>query len=208
MGSERELETALRGAAGVDVAAAAAQAQRRAVPAAEDAGLVDVAVTTMDSPVGELLLAVTRRGLVRINFGSIDAAIDDLARRLSPRLVESPRRLDAVRRELDEYFEGRRRRFDLRVDWSLRHGFQRKALQAARRIPIGETATYGELAARAGSPRAARAVGTAMATNPVPLVVPCHRVVPAGGGLGNYGGGVDKKAWLLRLEGSPLGRQP
>jgi methylated-DNA-[protein]-cysteine S-methyltransferase len=178
---------------------ASAEAAARAV---ERAGtLIDVAVASLDSPIGRLTLAATPNGLVRIGFHD-EYIADDLAERLSPRVVEAPKRLDTVRRQLDEYFDGRRRHFRFALDLSLSTGdFRRRALEAARRIPPGETATYGDLAAEAGNPRAARAVGSAMATNPIPIVVPCHRVVPSTGGLGNYGGGVEIKAQLLHLEG-------
>lgn len=195
-----DLEAVLRRGRALGVDAAAAAATRDLATAADRAGLVDVAVASIDSAIGPLFLAVSDRGLVRIAFGGNGDALVELARRVSPRVMEVPTRLDPVRRQLDEYLDGRRRNFDLRVDLSLVSGFGRRALQAARRIPCGSVATYGDLARRAGSPRAARAVGHAMATNPIPLVVPCHRVVPAGGGIGNYGGGVEMKAWLLDLE--------
>ena len=199
-----EIETMLRQAAKVDVTDAADAALRGAIRAADRAGVVDVTVATMDSPFGEILLAVTRRGLVRVAFqwhehGDV---VEDLTERLSPRLVESPERLDDLRRQFDDYFEGRRRKIDVRVDYSLAHGFRRQAMQAARRIPVGHTETYGEVAERVGHPRAARAVGTAMAQNPVAIVVPCHRVVPAGGGVGSYGGGPAMKQALLEMEGA------
>jgi methylated-DNA-[protein]-cysteine S-methyltransferase len=181
------------------VDAAAAEAMRHAVDRA--GALVDVAVATLDSPIGRLTLAATPKGLVRIGFRD-EHVYDELAARLSPRVVEAPGRLDSIRRQLDEYFEQRRKRFRITLDFALTTGdFRRRALEAARRIPPGETATYGDLAVEAGSPRAARAVGSAMATNPIPIVVPCHRVVPSTGGLGNYGGGVEIKALLLNLEG-------
>ena len=194
-----DVTTALQRGRRTEVDAAASDAAARAL---ERAGtLVDVAVASLDSPIGRLTLAATPKGLVRIGFRD-EYISDDLAERLSPRVVESPRRLDTARRQLDEYFEQRRKRFRLALDFSLTSGdFRRRALQAARRIPPGETATYGDLAAEVGSPRAARAVGSAMATNPIPIVVPCHRVVPSTGGLGNYGGGVEIKALLLGLEG-------
>ncbi len=194
-----DVTTALQRGRRSEVDAAASDAVARAV---ERAGaLVDVAVASLDSPIGRLTLAATPKGLVRIGFRD-EYISDDLAQRLSPRVVESPKRLDTARRQLDEYFEQRRKRFRLTLDFSLTSGdFRRRALEAARRIPPGETATYGDLAAEVGSPRAARAVGSAMATNPIPIVVPCHRVVPSTGGLGNYGGGVEIKALLLDLEG-------
>ena len=126
--------------------------------------------------------------------------LDDLAERISPRVVEAPVRLDPVRRELDEYFDGRRRTFDLVIDWSLTGGFRRSVLEETARIPSGHVITYGALAAQIGKPSAARAVGNALGSNPVAIVVPCHRVVPAGGGVGNYGGGPERKAFLLELE--------
>jgi methylated-DNA-[protein]-cysteine S-methyltransferase len=171
--------------------------------AAED--LVDVAWTTTDSPVGELLLAATRAGLVRVSFWDEDNVLDELAARLSPRVLALPGRLDPVRRQLDEYFEGRRRHFDVEVDWSLSHGFRRQALTVlANEVGYGQLVTYKELAERTGSPKAVRAAGSACATNPIPIVVPCHRVVRTGGGLGGYGGGLDAKRLLLTLEGALL----
>ena len=130
--------------------------------------------------------------------------LDDLAHRLSPRVLEAPTRLDDVRRQLDEYFAGRRRHFDLTLDWSLTTGFRRRVLRTTARIPYGEVSTYGRVAARAGNGRAARAAGSALGSNPIPIVVPCHRVVRTGGNLGGYGGGLDVKEWLLRLEGALL----
>ena len=193
------LTTALARGRRTPVDDAAAEATARTV---ERAGtLVDVAVASLDSPIGTLTLAATPKGLVRIGFRD-EYLYDELAERISPRVVDAPGRLDSVRRQLDEYFGRRRKRFRITLDLSLAHGdFRRRALEAARRIPPGETATYGDLAAEVGSPRAARAVGSAMATNPIPIVVPCHRVVPSTGGLGNYGGGVEIKALLLDLEG-------
>ncbi len=193
------LTTALQRGHRVSVDDAATEATYRAVE--RFGGLIDIAVAPFDSPIGTLTLAATPKGLVRIGFRD-ENIYDELAARLSQRVVEAPARLDSVRRELDEYFEQRRSRFRIKLDFALIHGdFRRRALEAARRIPAGETATYGDLAAEAGSPRAARAVGSAMATNPIPIVVPCHRVVPSAGGLGNYGGGVEIKAFLLDLEG-------
>jgi methylated-DNA-[protein]-cysteine S-methyltransferase len=198
-----DIEAALRRGAAVDVDAAAEAATISAIAAADRQGLIDVAVATVDSPVGDLLVAVTPRGLVRLAFDP-ERVLDDLAARISPRVVEAPTRLDPVRRELDEYFEGRRRRFDLSVDLSLATGFRRQVLEATARIPVGQVTTYGALAAKVGNPRAARAVGSAVGANPVAIVVPCHRVVPAGGGVGNYGGGPARKAFLLELEHAEL----
>ncbi|MGH9118487.1 MAG: methylated-DNA--[protein]-cysteine S-methyltransferase [Acidimicrobiales bacterium] len=176
---------------------------------AEADELVDVAWTTTDSPVGELLLAATPAGLVRVSFTSehedADEVLEALAARLSPRVLALRSRLDPVRRQLDEYFAGRRDQFDVAVDWSLSHGFRRRALGVlADEVGFGQVVTYKELAERTGSPRAVRAAGSACATNPIPIVVPCHRVVRTGGGLGGYGGGLDAKRLLLTLEGSLL----
>jgi len=169
---------------------------------AEREGLLDVAVTSMDSPIGPLLLASTPVGLVRVSFVGHDAALAELAARISPRILEAPAKLDDVRRQLDEYFERRRQRFDLTIDWTLVGEWGRKILGACARIPFGETRTYGDMAAAAGSPKASRAAGTALGHNPVPVIVPCHRVLPAGGrSIGNYTGGVHIKEHLLRLEG-------
>ena len=196
-----DLEAALRRAAGFDVGAPADTATRAAITAAGREGLVDVAVGTVESPVGDLFVAVTPQGLVRLAFDPEHLRLlDDLAARISPRVLEAAALVDPVRRELDEYFAGRRRQFELDVDLSLTSDWGRTVLQATARIPAGQVATYGALAARVGKASAARAVGNALATNPVAIVVPCHRVVPAGGGVGNYGGGPDRKAFLLDLE--------
>jgi methylated-DNA-[protein]-cysteine S-methyltransferase len=156
------------------------------------------------SPVGDLLVAVTRRGLVRVAFASEDRdeVLAELAAEVSPRILASARATGDVRRELDEYFDRRRDRFDLPLDRRLIHGLARDVLAATVRIPFGRTSTYGEIARRIGNPRAARAVGNALGSNPIPVVIPCHRVLRAGGHLGGYGGGVDRKEVLLELEGS------
>jgi methylated-DNA-[protein]-cysteine S-methyltransferase len=171
---------------------------------AGEEGLVDVAYATSDSPVGPLLLAATPRGLVRVAFGGErpDDVLSELSREVSPRVLEAPARLDDVRRELEEYFERRRERFDLPLDWRLSHGFRNRALKELARIPYGRTITYSELASRAGNPRAQRAAGSACGANPIPIVVPCHRVVRTGGAIGNYGGGPEVKEFLLGLEGA------
>jgi methylated-DNA-[protein]-cysteine S-methyltransferase len=177
---------------------------RRLATRATEEGLVDVAYAPVDSPVGTLLLAATPRGVVRVGFSTEDAddVLDELAQRLSPRVLEAPARLDAARRELEEYFEGRRHGFDLTLDWSLAGaGFRRKVLRATARIPFGEVRTYRQMAVTAGSPRAYRAAGNALGSNPIPVIVPCHRVLASGGGLGGYGGGLDIKQQLLKLEG-------
>ena len=155
------------------------------------------------SPFGDLLAARTPRGIVRLAFPEedTDAALDELAANVSPEIEEAAPGLEAG--ELEEYFEGRRRSFGLRADLSLvPEGFSRRVLEATGRIPFGAVSTYGDVARRAGSRRAARAAGNALGGNPVPIVIPCHRVVPAGGGLGGYGGHEDRKAFLLRLEGA------
>jgi methylated-DNA-[protein]-cysteine S-methyltransferase len=174
---------------------------------AEADDLLDVAWTTTDSPVGTLTLAATPLGLVRVGFGTDDEILEELAEKVSPRVLEAPRRLDAARRQLDEYFAGARHRFDLPLDWGLSRGFRQEVLRKLTEVPYGQVLSYKELAIRAGNPNAVRATGTAMATNPIPLVVPCHRVVRSGGVLGNYGGGVDAKVLLLQLEGAPVLRR-
>jgi methylated-DNA-[protein]-cysteine S-methyltransferase len=167
-------------------------------------GLVDVAWATTDSPVGPLTLAAPPAGLVSIAFGVADDVVEALAATVSPRLVHLPRRLDGARRELDEYFAGTRRSFDLPLDRRLSHGYRREVLEELSGVPYGTTVSYKDLAERTGHPRASRAVGTAMATNPIPVVVPCHRVLRTGGALGGYGGGLEAKQWLLRHEGALL----
>jgi methylated-DNA-[protein]-cysteine S-methyltransferase len=169
---------------------------------AEASRLVDVAVTSMDSPIGTLLLMATPRGLVRIAFEdeNRDEVLGEVATQLSPRILEAPRRLDTVRRELDAYFSGRRREFDLDLDWSLVGPFARRVLRKTARIPYGSVESYGDVARGVGTPRGARAVGNALGSNPIPVVVPCHRVVRTGGAIGGYGGGLPRKRWLLDLE--------
>jgi methylated-DNA-[protein]-cysteine S-methyltransferase len=171
----------------------------RVAAAAE--GLVDVAWTYHDTPIGPLTLATTDVGLVQIRFGRDDAGLDELARRVSPRVLEVPARLDEVRRQLDEYFAGERRHFELPLDQRLSHGFRLEVLDELNRVPFGVAVSYLDLAKRVGHPGASRAVGTTMATNPIPIVQPCHRVLRTGGALGGYGGGLDAKRWLLRHEG-------
>jgi methylated-DNA-[protein]-cysteine S-methyltransferase len=136
-----------------------------------------------------------------VSYGDEGRVLDDLAARLSPRVLESPARLDAARRELDEYFDGKRQAFDLPLDWSLTRGFSGRVLRATARIGFGEISTYAEVASRAGSPRAVRAAGNALGSNPMPVVVPCHRVLRTGGALGGYTGGLERKQFLLGLEG-------
>jgi methylated-DNA-[protein]-cysteine S-methyltransferase len=166
-------------------------------------GLLDVAYTTTDSPFGPLLLARTERGLVRVGLPNQDPEelLADLAARVSPRVLEAPKELDEVRRDLDLYFAGRLDRFDLPLDWRLSGGFRQRVLRAINRIPYGQTRSYTEMARKAGNERAVRAAGTACGSNPIPLVVPCHRVLRTGGALGGYGGGLPMKEALLELEG-------
>jgi methylated-DNA-[protein]-cysteine S-methyltransferase len=188
-----ELEIAAR-------AAAEAFAER-----AKRAGLLDVGYASVDSPVGRLLVATTREGLVRVAFPEEpeDHVLEELAAGVSPRVLASARMTQTVRRQLDAYFEGRTKGFRTRVDWRLvPQGFFRRVLEETARIPFGAVSTYGTVAKLAGSPRAARAAGNALHDNPVPIVVPCHRVVPSSGGIGRYGGQEWRKAFLLRLEGA------
>ncbi len=178
---------------------------QRLITRADAEGLLDVAYSRLDTPVGEALVAATPRGLVRLALPGEDRdrVLEDLAEDLSPRVLEYPARLDGVRRELDEYFEGRRDHFELALDWRLTHpGFYRRVLRATARVPYGEMITYGDAAERAGNAHAFRAAGTALGSNPIPIVVPCHRVIRSGGEIGNYGGGPEMKRFLLRLEGA------
>jgi methylated-DNA-[protein]-cysteine S-methyltransferase len=168
-------------------------------------GLLDVSYATSDTPLGEVLVAATPRGIVRLALPNHerDDVLAEIAAEISPRILEHPAALDEARRELEQYFEGRRRRFELSLDWRLSSpGFRRKVLRATARIPYGETTTYGEMALAAGSPNAYRAAGSALGSNPIPLIVPCHRVLLSGGAVGNYGGGPEMKEFLLRLEGA------
>jgi methylated-DNA-[protein]-cysteine S-methyltransferase len=170
---------------------------------AADAGVLDVAYATLDSPVGTLLLAATRRGLIRVAYVDEqvgEEVLADLAARVSPRILAAPKRLDQPRRELDEYFTKRRREFGLKLDWRLTHGFGRRVLKATAEIPYGSSSTYKQVASEAGSPRAFRAAGNALGHNPLPIVVPCHRVLHSGGGLGGYTGGLERKRLLLAVE--------
>jgi methylated-DNA-[protein]-cysteine S-methyltransferase len=174
--------------------------------AAAGSGLLDVAFDVLDdTPVGPLLVGVTDLGVCRISFDSEpEAHLDDLARRYGARVLRSPRPLDPLRRELDEYFDGRRHAFDLDIDLRAAPEYHRRVLAELVRVEYGHTTTYGALAAKTGNPRAARAIGTVMNRNPVPIVLPCHRVVGANGSLTGYGGGLDRKELLLRLEGAIL----
>src|SRR5215212_3740876 len=202
--TDKQLEKMLREApSGADLD----RAVQGVLARAERDELVDVAYAPVDSPFGKLLVARTDRGVVRLALPrhrghqqSEEEVLESLARSISPRVLESPKRLDEERRELEAYFEGKRDHFDVPVDWSLTPpGFRNRALHAVARIPYGKTRTYGEIAKQAGNPRAFRAAGTACGRNAIPLIVPCHRVVQSGGGVGSYGGGAEMKRALLDL---------
>jgi methylated-DNA-[protein]-cysteine S-methyltransferase len=199
----RDLERRLRELPGPG-AARLSRLRRQLAERARAEGLVDVAFERHDTPLGRLLLGATAKGLVRVGLPaeSEEAVLEELAFRISPRVLRAaPRELARARRQLDEYFAGRRRRFEVPLDWRLAAGFRREVLRATARIPYGCTRSYREVAERAGHPRAFRAAGTALATNPLPILVPCHRVLPAGGGIGGYRGGAAAKTRLLALEG-------
>ncbi len=177
-------------------------------PAAARDGLLDVAYVIDDTPVGRLLLAATPRGLVRLAYldhSDEDAVLEHLARHVSPRVLATAQPLDEPRRELEQYFSGGRREFDTPLDWQLVHGFGRRVLEATARVPFGSVTTYKRMATEAGSPRAARAAGNALGANPIPIIVPCHRVLHSTGGLGGYTGGLDRKQLLLEIEGVASG---
>jgi methylated-DNA-[protein]-cysteine S-methyltransferase len=180
------------------------RAVKNFVARAGQEGLLDVSYAEVDSPFGPLLVAATESGLVKVAFDreTHEEVLGDLAGEISPRVLEDPARLDEARRQLDRYFDGELRRFSLPLDWRLTHGFRRKVLHATARVPYGSTSSYAEMASEAGSPRAFRAAGTALATNPIPIVVPCHRIIRSGGDLGNYGGSPEMKEKLLRMEGA------
>jgi methylated-DNA-[protein]-cysteine S-methyltransferase len=194
----------LKAAGTADVADATQTARSMFSRSAAAEGLVDVAYGWVDSPLGSLLVAGTRAGLALVSFprDDEDVVLDELSARISPRVLEAPERLDDARRELDEYFDGTRRSFDVGLDWQLTSGFGRRVLKATARIPFGKTSSYQRIAAAAGSPAGSRAAGNALGANPLPIVVPCHRVLRTGGAIGGYGGGVDRKRWLLELEGA------
>jgi methylated-DNA-[protein]-cysteine S-methyltransferase len=187
-----------------DPADAAAAATRFAATAP-----ADVHYALVDSPIGTLVAAATPRGLATLSYedfhGGVDGVLDELSAKLSPRILEAPARLDDVRRELDEYFAGRRRDFDLPIDWVLASQFGRRILKATAAIPFGQVSTYGKVAAQAGNAKASRAAGRALGANPIPIVVPCHRVIGSSGQLTGYTGGLDRKVALLQIEGVVLG---
>lgn len=180
------------------------RAKQRLAASADAEGILDVGIGHLDSPIGRLFVAATERGVVRIGLATEAEAklLDELASSISPRILAAPRRVDPARRELVEYFDGERRGFTVAVDWQLSRGFRREVLEELVAVPYGMTTTYAELAAEAGRPRAARAAGSAMATNPIPIIVPCHRVLRSDGSLGGYAGGLDVKRTLLALEGA------
>jgi methylated-DNA-[protein]-cysteine S-methyltransferase len=178
------------------------QLRTRLADAARQDGVLDVAYRVIDSPVGPLLLAATDQGLIRVAFAleGHDAVLQSLADKVSPRILSAPGRLDAATREIDEYFAGQRHTFGLPLDWRLSAGFRRTVLGHLPEIGYGHTASYAAVAQLSGSPKAVRAVGTACATNPLPVVVPCHRVIRADGSMGGYRGGPEAKRTLLTLE--------
>jgi methylated-DNA-[protein]-cysteine S-methyltransferase len=201
LSTEVDLANALQGAVAVN-GDHLRRLHDRLVADAEAERVLDIAYRTVDSPVGRLLLAATEMGLVRVAYSSEDhdRVLESLSRAISPRILRHPARLDAAARELDEYFAGRRRSFALNLDWRLSTGFRVTVLHHLTDIAYGRTASYATVARLAGRPKAARAVGTACATNPLPIVVPCHRVVRSDGSIGGYLGGSDAKARLLELE--------
>jgi methylated-DNA-[protein]-cysteine S-methyltransferase len=202
---ERRLSAPLAGPF-LDVGRLQSELARRAA----EEGVLDVAYGIADSPLGPLTVVVTPRGLVRLSYAheSVDEQLDEIATRVSPRILAAPERTDDVRRQLDEYFGGSRRAFDVPIDWRLVRGFAGDVLRATARIPFGSVSSYRAVATEAGSPNAYRAAGNALGSNPIPIVVPCHRVLHAGGGLGGYTGGLERKRYLLHLEGVLDGNDP
>jgi methylated-DNA-[protein]-cysteine S-methyltransferase len=187
------------------VTAVSPDLDRRFRDAAASENLLDVAYDLVDTPIGKLLIAATERGFCRIAYDAEpEQELESLARAFGVRVLRSAQPIDPARRQLDEYFEGRRHGFELPLDIALLADFNRRVLRELARVPYGEVVTYGELAARAARPRAARAVGTVMNRNPLPIVLPCHRVIGANGKLVGYGGGLERKETLLRLEGALL----
>jgi methylated-DNA-[protein]-cysteine S-methyltransferase len=201
--SEPEAGTLFAGLPEIDTEAGT-RLHARLVAAAAAEGVLDIGYRTIDTPVGVLLLAATERGLVRVAYDreGHDQVLETLAARVSPRILRAPERLDEVAWEIEEYFTGGRRVFDVPLDFRLSAGFRRTVLAHLPEIGYGHTESYAQVAAAAGSPRAVRAVGTACATNPLPIVVPCHRVVRSDGSPGGYAGGPDAKRRLLTLEGA------
>jgi len=200
--TDRELAADLAAAFATPGPSASDALRARLAAAADRDGILDLDYRTVDSPIGELLLAATSAGLVRVAFAleDHDAVLAQLAATISPRILRSGRRTDAVARQLDEYFAGRRRAFDVAVDLRLAHGFRRAVLEHLRDIAYGSTESYAAVARGAGNPTAVRAAGSACSHNPVPVVVPCHRVVRSDGTIGQYLGGADAKRALLALE--------
>ena len=203
-GKRASVESRLR--SGAKDAPGLEHATERLLERVHEQQLADVTYTSADSPFGELLLASSRRGLLRLAFPeeSIDTVLERVARRVSPRIVESRAGFDPVLRELDEYFAGTRNEFGVPQDWALMSEFCKRVLRVTAAIPYGGVSTYKEVATEAGSPRASRAAGNALGSNPIPIVVPCHRVLHTTGGLGGYGGGLDRKQFLLELEHAPV----
>lgn len=195
-----ELTRALRAGPAADPVARGAAA--RLTARAEREGLLDVAYAMVDSPLGPLLTVATERGLVMLSYGDegVDERLARVAAAVSPRILEAPARLDPARRELDEYFARRRRAFTVPIDWVLIRGYARTVLERTAAIPYGQARSYAEISAEAGSPRGARATGNALGSNPIPIVIPCHRVLRSGGALGGYTGGLERKRFLLELE--------
>ena len=203
-GREQGIEQALKRGPSKHASRAARDAAGRLTARILADDLAEIGYGPVDSPFGTLQGAVTRRGLVRLAFPEEDpdTMLELLALRVSPRIVEAPRLLEPIERELEEYFARRRRRFDLALDWALIGAFGRRVLKRTAAIPYGGYLSYGEVAAEAGSPRGARAAGNALGSNPIPIVIPCHRVLRSQGALGGYGGGLDRKRFLLELEGA------
>jgi methylated-DNA-[protein]-cysteine S-methyltransferase len=201
---ERRLRQSAIQAVGSSSSDDARRASQRLAAGASRHGLLDVSYTHLDSPLGTLLIAATGHGLVRVAFPEEldEQVLQELSSKISPRVLETPGGLDPIRRELDEYFTGTRRGFDIALDWKLIGSFASKILRATAAIPYGGLSTYGEVAAKAGSPRGSRAAGNALGANPIPIVIPCHRVLRTGGNLGGYAGGLDRKRHLLALEGA------
>ena len=198
-GLERDIAEAARG---LPSAGPSPAVMKRLVRRAQREGLLDVAYAQVDSPLGPLTAVTTSKGLVTLAYPDrpLDDVLATIAEKVSPRILEAPARLDPLRRELDQYFKGKRQKFEQPIDWSLTHGFFRDVLKATARIRYGQVSTYGEVAAKAGNPKAVRAAGNGLGSNPMPVVVPCHRVVRTGGRLGGYTGGLERKEFLLDLE--------